>query len=188
MGLFFLEMIGGVASGSIALRSEALHVLSDAFSAIVSLSVVVLLRRSRSGNDNKIRGAGGIASALLLLGASAEIFREAVGHLVHPMHIITGVMFCFAVIGAVFNYYLHTHVMAHDHDAHSDEITNTSLDLHIVFDLYQSLLVIAASVVIFMTGWRSVDPILSIALAAWMAVRTLGLARQGFCVCKGQEQ
>jgi cobalt-zinc-cadmium efflux system protein len=186
LGLFVTELLGGLVSGSIALRSEAVHVLSDAFSSLVSLAVVIALCHSESDNEGKIRGVGGIVSVVLLWAASYEICRESIWQLRHPTYLTAWVMFLFAAVGAGFNFFLHTRVMVHDHNSRSEEITNKFLDLHILLDMYQAIAVVVASVVIFATGWHQVDPILSIFVAAWMVLRTFPLVRQGFAVYRGQ--
>jgi len=169
--IFFAELLGGFYSGSLALISDAFHVFTDGLAMLVSIMVATLVRRRGSETDQrKIRIWGGYFNAVALGVVSVEIFREAFFRIIAPREVLTSTMIVVAIAGMVGNLMQHNVLMLgsveHNH------ITHKSLSIHILSDLCQSAAVITAGILIWITGYTIIDPLLSIVVAGWMMVQT----------------
>jgi len=166
LGIFVAEIIGGMVSGSLALLSDAFHVLVDSAANIVSIIVAYAVVK-RGKDSSKLRAIGGYVNAMLLFGAAVWILWEAVGRIFHPRNILSGVMIAVAVFGALGNL-LQNYILGHATDEEESHVTHRAIHLHVLSDLWQSLAVIAAGIIIAVTGWRQADPVLSIVMSIIM--------------------
>lgn len=163
--IFILEIIGGWFSGSLALLSDAVHVFSDTIAIIISI-IVAYAVKSKQRSENKIRQSGARWNGILLLLLSVWIFWEALRRIWNPQEIQFGIMFWVATLGAILNYCQHKIL---DQATHEEQhLTHRALDWHILSDLMQSLAVILASILIYLTGKTVIDPVLSMAVALIM--------------------
>lgn len=163
--IFIVEIIGGLMSGSLALLSDAGHVFADKIAILISIYVAYLVIQKRFP-ENQIRSWGAKINALLLGLIAFWIFWEAWQRILQPKEILTGIMFWVALIGAALNYIQHRILeTAKQHEKH---LTHKAIDIHILSDLGQSLAVIAASILIKLTGQTIFDPIFSMIVALTM--------------------
>ncbi len=178
--LFVLELVGGLSSGSLALLSDAGHVLADALSLGLSWFALVIARRPPSAKASFGYHRVGILVALLngttLVIMSALILREAVARFFLPVPIHTTELLIIAGVGLVANL-----VMAGLlHGGHEHSLNVKSAWLHVLSDTLASVGVIATGLVIRFTGWRTADPIMSVLIAAlilaggWRVLRAAG--------------
>lgn len=176
LGIFVAEIIGGILSGSLALLSDAFHVLVDSAANIVSIIVAYAVVK-RGQNDQKLRAFGGYVNAALLFGIACWILWEAIGRILHPRNILSGIMIAVAIFGAIGNF-LQNYVLGHATDEEEAHVTHHAMHLHVLSDLWQSIVVIAAGIIIAITGWRLADPILSIVISLLMMYWAFRLFRQ----------
>ncbi len=167
-GIVILELIGGWTSDSLALISDAAHVLTDAAAIIVSIVTAVAVRKEW-GSETKIRAVGGVVSAFLLGATAAWIFIEAVERFRSPRPIVAPLMIAVACLGTIGNYCQRRTLRK----AAANHITHRALDWHILSDLWQSLAVVAAGIFIAATGYTVIDPVLSMGVALAMAFWTI---------------
>lgn len=176
-GLFVFELVCGLITNSMALVSDALHVLVDGSESIVSYGASKAVRRY--GNEEKIRRMAGYASGALLILAAFSILSEGVGRLLYPEE-VSGWMILFAAIGLGVN----LKQMA-IHRAAPDEhrnLTHWWQNRHLLSDTLASFGVVVGGAVILVTGWMIVDPILSIVIGLriiWMIGGRLGKGVEG---------
>jgi cobalt-zinc-cadmium efflux system protein len=102
---------------------------------------------------------------------------EAVGRLFSPPKIISWLMIGVAVFGALGNL-LQNWVLAHATAAEEAQVTHEAAHLHVLSDLWQTVAVIAAGIIIAATGWRIIDPILSIVISLVMVYWSIRLFRR----------
>lgn len=185
-GSFMLvEAVGGVLSGSLALLADAGHMLTDFASLMLAWLAARLARRpadwQRTYGFDRFSVLAAFINGLALFAIAIWITIEAIGRLAHPAPVAGTTMLTIASIGLAVNiaafWVLHSGDDGHDH-AHDLNIRGAAL--HVLGDLLGSVAAIAAAIVIMVTGWTPIDPLLSIlvvlliAVAGWRVVRDAG--------------
>jgi cobalt-zinc-cadmium efflux system protein len=176
--LFILlaEGIGGYLSHSLALYSDAGHVLTDL--AAIGLSWYALHQGEKPANQDMTFGyhRAGILAALMngisLLLITLLILWEALQRLHHPQPVESTWMFVGAGFGLVVNLYLGLGMR------HEENINVQSAVLHILGDAAASAAVIIGGLVISATGWTLIDPLLSILIACLIALGAWKIVKQ----------
>ncbi|WP_081841513.1 cation diffusion facilitator family transporter [Alicyclobacillus macrosporangiidus] len=170
------ELAGGWLSHSLALLSDAGHVLTDI--AAIGLAWYALNQAQRPANARMTFGyhRSGILAALInavtLWGVAVVILLEAYQRLLQPQPIIGGWLFASAAVGLALNLYL-AWEMRDDH-----QLNVRSAVLHMIGDAAASAAVIVGGAVMAMTGWYVIDPLLSAAIALLIAFGAWRIVRQ----------
>jgi cobalt-zinc-cadmium efflux system protein len=158
--LFAAEVAGGLLSNSLALLSDAGHVLTDGFALALSLIAIAIGRRPTDWRATFGYQRIGILAALIngasLILIAFFIAIEAYQRLQAPPDIDAPLMLIIAFVGLVGNLLMAWLLHGEHHD-----LNVRSAWLHVVGDTLSSVGVIAAGVVIYFTGWRVIDPIIS---------------------------
>lgn len=160
--IFLVEIIGGYWTGSLALLSDAAHVFLDAFA--LALSYVAIRLAARPSDEHHTYGhhrlqvLAALANGATLLLVAFEIFREAWDRFLDPAPILVGPMLVVATVGLAVNLVVAYVLREHDHH----DLNVRSAFLHVLGDALASVGVIAAGVVITLTGWTLVDPLVSV--------------------------
>jgi cobalt-zinc-cadmium efflux system protein len=171
------EVSGGIWTNSLALLSDAAHVLLDIFALILSLTAIKLAAFPAS--DTRTFGwhrmevfasfINGASVFLIALG----IFYEAWGRLFRPEEIKSLPMFIIASVGLVMNLVAASALHHHSHD----DLNVRSAFLHVIGDAAASVGVIIGGLVIFFTRMYILDAIISIGIGfvifwgAWRVLR-----------------
>ena len=177
-GFMLVEVVGGLLSGSLALLADAGHMLTDA--AALALAYAAF-RFGRRAADNKrtfgylrFEVIAGFVNALTLFAIVAWIFYEAVERFRQPGEILAGPMLLVATAGLLVNL-LVLWIMTRGETEH---VNIKGAILHVMGDLLGSVGAIAAAIIISLTGWTPIDPILSVVVAvlilrsAWKLLAT----------------
>jgi len=173
-----VEVIGGLWAHSLALLSDAGHVVTDL--VVLALSTFALRQVQRPASPRRTFGYQrvGILVALLnalLLGAIVVgIVVEALHRLQNPSAVRGGVMAAAAVLGLGISL-----VIARSLQPMEGDLTVRSALMHIWGDAWASAGIIVAGLLIAFSGWLAIDPLLSLAIAAliaWSAWRVLAAA------------
>ena len=171
------EVAAGVAAHSLALLSDAGHLLMDAGALALSLVVVQLAARPpRGGLTYGLRRAeilSGLANGVTLAAVAAVIVSEAVRRLLQPGPVDARVMLVVALAGVAVNL-LVTWQLAR---AEQRSMNVRGSYLHVLTDLYAFAGTAVAAVVILLTGFARADPIASLLVAALMLRAAYGLLR-----------
>lgn len=154
------EVIGGLISNSLALLSDAGHVLTDAFAIALSLLAAVVSRRPSDYRATygyqRIGLLAAIINGLSLLAVAGYIFYESYHRFLSPPEIKASLMLTVAIAGLIGNGIMALILSRGHHD-----LNIKSAWLHIMGDLLASVGVVIAGVVIYYTGFRYADPIAS---------------------------
>jgi cobalt-zinc-cadmium efflux system protein len=154
------EVVGGLISNSLALLSDAGHVLTDVFALGLSLIAVIIGRRPSDYRATYGYQRIGILAALIngstLVVISLFIFAETYRRFFSPPEIESGVMLVVAAGGLVGNL-----IMARILGGGHKDLNIKSAWLHVLGDILTSVGVIIAGLVIRFTGWSLADPIAS---------------------------
>ncbi|HKV29401.1 MAG TPA: cation diffusion facilitator family transporter [Candidatus Dormibacteraeota bacterium] len=173
-----VEVVGGVWAHSLALLSDAGHVVTDL--VVLALSLFALRQVQRPATARRTFGYQrvgilvALVNALLLAAIVVGIVIEAVRRLQDPGVVHGGLMAAAAVVGLVISL-----VIARSLRPLQGDLTVKSAVVHILGDAWASGGVIVAGLLIVVTGWLALDPLLSIAIAAliaWSAWRVLAAA------------
>ncbi|PLV99647.1 cation transporter [Corynebacterium ulcerans] len=173
---FLVELLGGLWTGSLALLSDAMHMLSDSTGLIVALAAMLVARRPASvkatfGNK-RVEVIAAFFNAVAVSVISVWIVVEAIQRLGQKTEIDAPLTLAIGVVGLLAN--IVGAVLLH---GHKDESINVKgAYLHIVLDMVGSLAVIVSATIIYLTSWLWVDTVASLAIAALILPRSLALA------------
>ena len=172
------EVIGGLLTNSLALLSDAAHMGTDVIALAISLIAVRLSRRppdaKRTYGYARMEAIGAMINGGLLFLVAAYILWEAVGRFREPPEVASTGMLVIASIGLAINMISMRLLKAG---------SGTSLNvkgayLEVWADMLGSLGVIIAAVLIMVTGWRVIDPIVAVLIGLWVLPRTWTLLRE----------
>jgi cobalt-zinc-cadmium efflux system protein len=172
-----VEVVGGLATGSLALLADAAHMLSDNLALGLALFAVWLAGRpstpERSFGYQRAEILAALFNGVLLVGLAVWIFVEAWQRFSDPPEVLAGWVAVVAVLGLAVNL-LAARLLSH----HAHDTLNTQAALrHVLADALGSLGVLVAAVVIVVTGWRYADPVAGVAIgllvlaSSWTVVR-----------------
>ncbi|MDO4911894.1 MAG: cation diffusion facilitator family transporter, partial [Corynebacterium sp.] len=180
--IFVAEVIAGLYSGSLSLLADSAHMFSDILGLVVAAAAIWFGQRKSNvvatfGN----RRAEVMAAAFNAIFVSVVciwIVWEAIERFRSHEEINTGVMISVAVIGLVAN--LVGALMLVNRQEESLNLKGAYL--HVLSDLFGSIAVVIAGVIIWLTGFYLADTIASLVIAAIIIPRTWQLLRQSLRV------
>jgi cobalt-zinc-cadmium efflux system protein len=178
-GFYFLvELIGGFVTGSLALISDAMHMLTDTMALAIALLAIHLGRRPadllRTYGYARFEILAAAFNALLLLGVAFYILYEAYVRLFTPEQIASLGMLAIAVVGLVVNL-----ASMRLLTSHKDESLNVKgAYLEVWADMLGSVGVILGGAVIWLTGWLWVDSLVAVGIGFIIFPRTWRLLKE----------
>ena len=172
-----IEVVGGLAAGSLALLADAVHMLSDNVAIALALVAVWLAGKpttaARTFGYKRAEVLAALANGVLLVALAIWIFVEALMRLRDPGDPLGGVMLAIALVGLVVNVAAGV-VLSR---ARRQSLNVDAAFRHVFADLLGSLGVVVAAIVILTTGWVQADPLVSILIgvlvlaSAWSILR-----------------
>jgi len=161
----FVEIVGGILSGSLALLADAGHMLTDTMALALAAAAFHVSKRPPGGSltygYQRFQILAAFVNGLSLLFIVGWILYEAVERFVTPRDILGETMLVVAAAGLVVN--IISFAVLHTGDQENLNIRGAAL--HVAGDLLGSVAAIVAAIVIIYTGWTLIDPILSVAVA-----------------------
>jgi cobalt-zinc-cadmium efflux system protein len=177
LALMAVELACGVLAHSLALLSDAGHMLTDAAAIGVSLLALRLAARPPGGaltfGLKRAEILSALASGITLLILAALIAYEAVRRLFAPPQVHAGLVLAVALVGAVVN--LAAVWLLSGADRRSLNVEGSFQ--HILTDLYGFLGTALAAGVILASGFQRADPIASLLIAALMTRSGVSLVK-----------
>jgi cobalt-zinc-cadmium efflux system protein len=172
-----VELAGGLVSHSLALLSDAGHVLTDVFALGLAWFAVAQSNRPadsrRSYGYHRVSILAALVNAVTLIVIVLAIAYEAVQRLAHPQPVQGGIVIVTALVGIAINLFV---AFGLRREAHSLNIRAALI--HVVGDLAASAGVVVAGIVILLTGWLYIDSILSLGIAVLIAFGAWGIVRE----------
>lgn len=180
-GYMLVEAVGGWLTGSLALLSDAGHMLSDA--AALGATLLAFKIGEKAANQHKTFGykrfeilvALGNGATLLII--ALMIFYEAVQRFSTPPEIATTGMLIIASIGLLVNivvaWFMHRGSHGHDHGDEGSSETNLNMQsayLHVLSDLLGSVAAIIAALLMMGFGWLWADALASVIVAVLILI------------------
>lgn len=171
-----VEFSGGLWTQSLALLSDAWHMLFDVLALGLAMWAAHQARKSPAASRLELRVS--MINAASMLVVAVWIIIEALDRLKHPVPVAGGYVSVIAIVGLLVNIVVAKH-MHHQHEHHGGDasLNHRAAFLHVLGDLLGSVTAIAAGVVIYFTGWVTIDPILSIVISVLLLIVTLNLIR-----------
>lgn len=172
------EFAGGIFTGSVAIMSDALHDMGDAASIGFSY---FLEKKSLKAPDNSYTYGyraysvlGGVLTSCILCVGSVAVIFNAVGRIINPMQINYNGMVIFAVIGAAVN------LCAAYFTRGGDSLNQRAVNLHMLEDVLGWIVVLIGAVVMRFTDFKLIDPLMSIAVAAFILINAINNLKSVF--------
>lgn len=172
-----IEVFYGLYADSLALIADAGHNLSDVLSLMLAWGANYLATKhptsTRTYGLRKVTIMASLLSAILLLFALGAIAWESIERLSDPQAVNGSVIIIVAAIGVVINTATALlFVKGQKHD-----LNIRAAYLHMAADAAISLGVVVAGIVIMVTGWLWLDPLLSLMIVIVILLTTWGLLR-----------
>lgn len=178
-----VEVIGGVLTNSLALLSDAGHMLSDAVSLAVALAAFKMGEKAadsaRTFGYRRFEILAAVFNGVTLIVIAVFIVVEAAGRFVNPPEVATTGMLIIAVLGLIINIIVAKILMSGD--TH-DNLNMKGALLHVFGDLLGSVAAIVAALSIMFFGWGFMDPLASVIVAILIAVSAFRILRQSLNV------
>ncbi|MDP4161028.1 MAG: cation diffusion facilitator family transporter [Bacillota bacterium] len=175
------EIVGGIWANSLALLSDAGHMLTDVASLVVAwLAIKIstnLPSKSMTYGYHRITILAALFNALTLIGIAIFIGDEAYRRIFNPEPVQGVVLFITATIGLVMNLYIGLGMRDQ-----ADNINIKSAMLHVLGDAAASAGVIIAGVIMYFTKWYILDPILSLLIALLVAAGAWRIMKETYVV------
>jgi cobalt-zinc-cadmium efflux system protein len=171
------EVIGGLLSNSLALLSDAGHMLTDNLALLLSFFAMTFA--SLPATDRKTFGfyrleiLAAFVNGIVLVLISFYIIFHAYLRMIHPQPVQGTLMLVIAIIGLVANVIGAMFLFKHSHTS----LNIRGAYLHILGDALSSVGVVIGGIIILYTGWYLIDPILSVMISmviiygAWALVK-----------------
>ena len=188
-----IEIVAGLAYGSMALLADGLHMASHTAALSISAYAYYFARkrahdRSFSFGTGKVNSLGGYTGAILLLIFALMMVYESIHRLLKPEDILYNQAILVAVIGLIVNgasmlilghdehhHHGHDH---HGHDHHGHDHNLRAAYLHVLADTLTSFLAIIALLAAKFYAWNWMDPIMGIIGAILITKWSIGLLKQ----------
>lgn len=173
-----LEAVTAVVTGSLALLSDAGHMLTDVLGLGMALVAIQLAdrptTRGRTFGLYRLEILAALANALLLVAVGAYVVYEAIQRLQEPVDVLSGPMLVVALVGLAVNVVGFFLLRA----GAKESLNVQGAYLEVLADLVGSVGVVIAAVVIATTGWEYADPIVGVAIGLWIVPRAVRLGLQ----------
>ncbi|MGD6858037.1 cation diffusion facilitator family transporter [Bacillus infantis] len=176
-----VEVIGGILTNSLALLSDAGHMLSDA--AALGLSFFAIKLGEKQATSAKSYGfkrfeiIAAALNGLTLIAISIYIFYEAVQRIMDPPAVQSMGMLAISVLGLIVNIIAAWILMKGDKD---ENLNVRSAFLHVLGDMLGSVGAITAALLIYFFNWGIADPIASVIVAILIIISGWRVTKDSF--------
>lgn len=183
-GFFFVQAATGIIANSLALLSDAAHMLTDVIGLGMAVAAIQLASRFASGKSSRTSShtfglyrleiLAAFVNALLLFGVAVWVLYEAAQRVFDDPEVLGAPMLIVAIIGLVIN------VIAFGllKEGSKESLNVEGAYLEVLADMVGSVGVIIAAVLLQVLGWTWVDPVIGAVIGLWILPRTLRLGRR----------
>ena len=178
VGFALVEAFAGWWSGSLALLSDAGHMLTDGLALGLALFAQSVARKPPSERNtygySRAEVLGAFVNAVFMVLVIALIAIEAIQRLFHPTPVAGLTVMWVAAAGLVVNLIV-ARIL---HGSHDHDLNSRAAYLHVLGDALGSVAALVAGAIVWKTGWVAADPLLSLFVVALMMVSTWRLLRE----------
>ncbi|MES2296711.1 MAG: cation diffusion facilitator family transporter [Pseudomonadota bacterium] len=174
-----VEVVAGFLSNSLALISDAGHMVTDAAALGLALLAQMIAKRPPSAKHSfgfgRAEALAAFVNGLVMLAVVGWIVIEAAHRFAQPQPVKGAMVFIVAGIGLAINVIV---AWVLSHDKHS---MNTRAALvHVMGDMLGSIAALAAGGVIYLWGWMQIDPLLSVFVSLLILKSTIAILRESY--------
>jgi cobalt-zinc-cadmium efflux system protein len=178
-GVTVLELVTGLLTSSLALLSDAGHMLTDVVGLGMALAAIQLADRGSERSDRtfglyRLEILAALANAVLLVGVAVYVLVEAIRRFADPVEVVSGPVLVVAIIGLAVNLV----AFALLRRGARESLNVEGAFLEVAADTIGSLGVVVGAVVMLLTGWTWVDPAVGLAIGLFILPRTWRLGAQ----------
>jgi len=174
-----LELVGGLVTGSLALLADAGHVLVDSGALLMALGAVWVAQRPHSlrwtYGFHRVEVFVATINGLLLLALAVFIAIKAIDRIGNEPDVGGGGLLVIASVGFLANLFA-LYVLRDP----GESVNVRAARLHVLSDLGGSVAAVTAGLVITLTGWTRIDPILSLAIVVLVSIGAVRLLYETF--------
>jgi len=179
LGFAGVEAVVGWWSGSLALMSDAGHMVTDSAALLIAAFAGWVARRGPSPKHSYGFGRAQLVAALVnglfMLAVVTAIIVQAVSRFAYPIVVQGEAVTVVASLGLLLNI-LVARMLSHG----GRDLNMRAALLHVMGDLLGSLAALVSGIIVWATGWFAVDPALSLFIAMLIAYSSLKLVREAF--------
>ena len=179
LGFAAVEVVTGFWSNSLALISDAGHMVTDATALGLALLAQIISRRPPSAKHSfgfgRAEALAAFVNGLMMLAAILWIGIEAIQRFAKPEAVQGAAVFMVAAIGLVVNLIV-AWVLSHD----KQNVNTKAALVHVMGDLLGSIAALIAGAVIYYTDWYPIDPLLSIFVSLLILKSTVAVLRESY--------
>lgn len=172
------EVVGGIATHSLALLADAGHMLTDVAGLALALLAIRFAERpatpERTYGYYRVEILAALTNAVVLIGISIYILFEAWERFRNPPKVASGTMLAVASIGLVINI-ISVFILRRGSE-HSLNMKGAYFE--VMSDMLTSIGVIVAGAIMLTTGWYYADPLISAGIGLFILPRTWLLLRE----------
>lgn len=177
-GITLAEFIGGIASNSLSLISDAVHNLSDTMAIVISYIAMLIGKKDSTAKNTfgfkRIEILAALFNTVVLIVISVYLFYEAYQRFINPEPIKGKVMFIVASVGLLGN--LISVLLLHKDSSHNLNVK--AAYLHLIGDTLSSVGVILGSILIYFWNIYWIDPVLTILIGIIIIRATWGILKE----------
>ena len=174
-----VELVAGLWSNSLALISDAGHMVTDSSALALALLARSIARHPPSPTHSfgfgRAEALAAFVNALTMVLIVGWIAFEAIDRLSNPREVKGEAVILVALIGMVVNL-LVAWLLTHDEKS----LNTRAAMIHVLGDLLASVAALAAGVVIYFSGWLPIDPLLSLLVSMLILASTLRVLRDSY--------
>ena len=164
----FFEFFGGIYTGSVAIISDSLHDFGDAISIGISCFLEKLSKKQPDKTHTygylRYSVLGSMITTVILLFGSLIIILNAVNRIINPAIINYDGMIVFAVFGIMVN------TVATVFTSGGVSLNQKAVSIHMLEDVLGWIVILLGAIVIKVTDFALVDPIMSIGVAIFIVI------------------
>lgn len=179
LGFAAVEVVAGYWSNSLALISDAGHMLTDSTALGLALLAQHVARRPPSPRHSfgfgRAEALAAFINAIAMLVLVGWIVFEALQRFSAPPQVAGEAVFTVALIGLCVNLVV-AWVLSRD----SSNVNTRAALVHVLGDLLGSVAALVAGGVIYFTGWYPIDPLLSVFVSMLILRSTLSVLREAY--------
>ena len=172
-----IEIIGGLITNSIALISDAGHMFTHSFAIFIGLLAIFIARNPPCHHKTfglyRAEVLAAFINGLFLLAVVGIMIYEAIHRILNPQEILGGFMFIIAVIGLIAN--ISSILILRGGE--ENDMNVKGVFYHMIADATASIGIIIASIIISITGWNIIDPIVSICISIIILFWSVGVIK-----------
>lgn len=173
-----LEFIGGLIFGSIALLSDGGHMFTHCFAIGIGLIAILIARKPpchhRTFGLYRAEILAAFINGLFLLFVAGLIITESIRRIIKPEEVRALQMLLIAVIGLVINIVSILILRG----SHEQDLNIKGVFYHMIADTASSVGIILGAVIIYLTDWYIIDPIISLMISAVILYWSWGILRE----------